>query len=81
MSTSTPYDRLPAYVRAFLFDWRNWNNEEFLQRFQRRTLKELTIYELDKLFREAVVTAQGEVGSIMQRIETEDSNRNLKQDA
>lgn len=73
MDHRAPIDRVPSWVRSYLLEWRNAHNEEYLTRFDRRGLKELTIYEIDKLYREATDADRAAVGFIMQEIETEQS--------
>ena len=73
MDHRAPIDRVPARVRAYLLEWRNAHNEEYLTRFDRRPFRELTIYEIEKLFREAIDADKTAVGFVMQEIETEQS--------
>lgn len=75
MDHRAPIDRVPTWVRSYLLDWRNAHNEEFLKRYDRRGLKELTIYELDALYREATEGDRGAIGFVMQEIETEQSRQ------
>ncbi len=72
---ATPIDRVPSHVKTYLWEWRNANNQAYLDRFAARTMKDLTIYEIEKWYREVTQADTQHIGHVMQQIETEESRK------